>query len=99
MKDVVRDALKMLRSQGIRIPRSFTKRLDKKHSFTLTRIDIKKFKDQISRLDGGGRLVVGISQKGTLTFHTFDGYKSMLKTAENARKFIGKENAHEKQAV
>ena len=92
MKQSIKDALKILRSEGIRIPQSLTKRLHKRTGHTASRADIKKFKERVTHLTNGHRLVVGINKKGALTFHALDAYQAMVRTASNARDHIKGKN-------
>lgn len=97
MKNVVKDALAVLRAQGIRIPREFSNRINKRTTFVPTRSDIRAFKENAAELIGGGKLVVGLSSKGELTFHTYEGYQAKLKTAAHARKSLDLQQAKEKE--
>ena len=98
MKNDIKEALRIIRAAGHRIPRSFAKRLTTKSGFTPTREDNRAFKEAVSKLSAGDRLVMGISNKGKLIFNTYDAYQNQLKTAAHARKF-NKKHTPEAEAV
>lgn len=84
MDKEVKEALALLRSKGLRIPRSLTTRI-KTRGFAPTRSDLKKLKEWITGMEHGDHLVVGISQRGTLVITNYEAYNNLVKNAAAAR--------------
>ena len=96
---VINEALKMLRSQGVRVPRKFSSRLERHQNFTLSKTDIKDI--EAALIADENKIIVVTLRGDKVNIHSYKSYASMLKTAENARKFAPKAevNGHSKEPV
>jgi hypothetical protein len=82
-RSVVEHALKLLRSQGVRVPKKFSSRLMKEHDFSLSKRDIAKVEEGLKY--SPERRVVVLSRDGKIFVHSYEAYANLLRTAGQAR--------------